>query len=181
MPAPSGCRSMRIPVIPPDLPQCGQLDGGRAPSPTSDSNDLIAGDQRTNRLARLAGNPAPEIIVPQRKAMLQRLFDALGSDNAAATHRGGGQQPPLKSLSDNHWGKQGRLPSENLLGKRVDYSAARDAWWPQSSDAPVRTAQEAWRSSCFQPFVIHRLDPRTRQHIKAAIKKEADSSAPMMR
>ena len=110
-----------VPVIPPDLRPMVQLDGGRLA--TSDLNDLYRRIiNRNNRLARLMELGAPEIIVRNRKRMLQEAVDAL-IDNGRRNGRpvtGPGNRA-LKSLSDLLKGKQGRF-RQNLLGKRVDYS-----------------------------------------------------------
>jgi DNA-directed RNA polymerase subunit beta' len=110
-----------IPVIPPDLRPMVQLDGGRFA--TSDLNDLYRRViNRNNRLQRLIGLHAPDIIVRNEKRMLQEAVDAL-FDNSKRKRGAvkGANSRPLKSLSDMLKGKQGRF-RQNLLGKRVDYS-----------------------------------------------------------
>ena len=110
-----------IPVIPPDLRPMVQLDGGRFA--TSDLNDLYRRViNRNNRLQRLIGLHAPDIIVRNEKRMLQEAVDAL-LDNSKRKRGAvkGANSRPLKSLSDMLKGKQGRF-RQNLLGKRVDYS-----------------------------------------------------------
>jgi len=110
-----------IPVIPPDLRPLVPLDGGRFA--TSDLNDLYRRVIiRNNRLKRLIEIKAPEVILRNEKRMLQEavdsLFDNSRKSNAVKTEA----NRPLKSLSDSLKGKQGRF-RQNLLGKRVDYSA----------------------------------------------------------
>ncbi len=110
-----------IPVIPPDLRPLVPLDGGRFA--TSDLNDLYRRVIiRNNRLKRLIENKAPEVILRNEKRMLQEavdsLFDNSRKSNAVKTEA----NRTLKSLSDSLKGKQGRF-RQNLLGKRVDYSA----------------------------------------------------------
>ncbi len=110
-----------IPVIPPDLRPMVQLDGGRFA--TSDLNDLYRRViNRNNRLNRLQGLSAPDIIIRNEKRMLQEAVDAL-FDNGKHKQRAvkGASSRPLKSISDMLKGKQGRF-RQNLLGKRVDYS-----------------------------------------------------------
>ncbi len=110
-----------IPVIPPELRPMVQLDSGRFA--TSDLNDLYRRTiNRNNRLNKLIALKAPDIIVKNEKRMLQESVDAL-FDNTRRRRvvRGVGNRP-LKSLSDTLKGKQGRF-RQNLLGKRVDYSA----------------------------------------------------------
>ncbi len=110
-----------IPVIPPDLRPLVPLDGGRFA--TSDLNDLYRRVIiRNNRLKRLIEIKAPEVILRNEKRMLQEavdsLFDNSRKSNAVKTEA----NRTLKSLSDSLKGKQGRF-RQNLLGKRVDYSA----------------------------------------------------------
>ncbi|MCR5763393.1 MAG: DNA-directed RNA polymerase subunit beta' [Treponema sp.] len=110
-----------IPVIPPELRPMVQLDGGRFA--TSDLNDLYRRViNRNNRLKRLQGLSAPDIIIRNEKRMLQEAVDAL-FDNTKRKQRvvKGASNRPLKSISDMLKGKQGRF-RQNLLGKRVDYS-----------------------------------------------------------
>ena len=110
-----------LPVIPPELRPLVPLDGGRFA--TSDLNDLYRRVIiRNNRLKRLIEIKAPEVILRNEKRMLQEavdsLFDNSRKSNAVKTE----SNRPLKSLSDSLKGKQGRF-RQNLLGKRVDYSA----------------------------------------------------------
>jgi len=111
-----------IPVIPPDLRPIVPLDGGR--HATSDVNDLYRRViNRNNRLKKLLELKAPEVILRNEKRILQEAVDAL-IDNSIRKASGAvnqAQRRPLKSLSDNLKGKQGRF-RQNLLGKRVDYS-----------------------------------------------------------
>ena len=113
-----------VPVIPPDLRPMVQLDGGRFA--TSDLNDLYRRViNRNNRLKKLIELGAPEVISRNEKRMLQEAVDAL-IDNSArrgqATMAATGKRRQLRSLADMLKGKQGRF-RQNLLGKRVDYSA----------------------------------------------------------
>ena len=109
-----------IPVIPPDLRPMVQLDGGRFA--TSDLNDLYRRViNRNNRLRRLQGLYAPDIIIRNEKRMLQEAVDALFDNTKRKKQVKGASNRPLKSISDMLKGKQGRF-RQNLLGKRVDYS-----------------------------------------------------------
>jgi len=109
-----------IPVIPPELRPMVQLDGGRFA--TSDLNDLYRRViNRNNRLKRLIGLNAPEIIIRNEKRMLQEAVDALFDNSKKKKVVKGSSNRPLKSISDMLKGKQGRF-RQNLLGKRVDYS-----------------------------------------------------------
>ena len=109
-----------IPVIPPDIRPMVQLDGGRFA--TSDLNDLYRRViNRNNRLKRLLELGAPDIIVRNKKRMLQEAVDALIDNGRRGRPVTGPNNRPLKSLSDMLKGKQGRF-RQNLLGKRVDYS-----------------------------------------------------------
>jgi len=110
-----------LPVIPPELRPLVQLDGGRFV--TSDLNDLYRRIiNRNNRLKKLMAINAPELIIKNEKRMIQEAVDAL-FDNGRREHPvRGARNRPLKSLSDKLKGKEGRF-RQNLLGKRVDYSA----------------------------------------------------------
>ena len=111
-----------LPVLPPDLRPMVALDGGRYA--TSDLNDLYRRViNRNNRLKKLLELKAPDVIIVNEKRMLQESVDAL-IDNAArfGSQEMSSQKRPLRSLADMLKGKQGRF-RQNLLGKRVDYSA----------------------------------------------------------
>ena len=109
-----------LPVIPPEIRPMVQLDGGRFA--TSDLNDLYRRViNRNNRLKRLIGLHAPDIIVRNEKRMLQEAVDALIDNGRRGRAVTGASSRALKSLSDMLKGKQGRF-RQNLLGKRVDYS-----------------------------------------------------------
>ncbi|MBR1445588.1 MAG: DNA-directed RNA polymerase subunit beta', partial [Alloprevotella sp.] len=110
-----------IPVIPPDLRPLVPLDGGRFA--TSDLNDLYRRVLiRNNRLKRLLDIKAPEVILRNEKRMLQEAVDSLFDNSRKSSAVKSDSNRPLKSLSDSLKGKQGRF-RQNLLGKRVDYSA----------------------------------------------------------
>ncbi len=110
-----------IPVIPPELRPLVPLDGGRFA--TSDLNDLYRRVIiRNNRLKRLMSIKAPEVILRNEKRMLQEAVDSLFDNTRKSTAVKTESNRPLKSLSDSLKGKQGRF-RQNLLGKRVDYSA----------------------------------------------------------
>ena len=109
-----------IPVIPPELRPLVPLDGGRFA--TSDLNDLYRRViNRNNRLKKLLELRAPDVIIRNEKRMLQEAVDALFDNGRRGRVLKGGNNRPLKSLSDTLKGKQGRF-RQNLLGKRVDYS-----------------------------------------------------------
>ena len=110
-----------LPVIPPELRPMIQLDGGRFA--TSDLNDLYRRIiNRNNRLKKLIELGAPSIIIQNEKRMLQEAVDALFDNGRRGRNITGAGNRPLKSLSSMLKGKQGRF-RQNLLGKRVDYSA----------------------------------------------------------
>ena len=110
-----------IPVIPPELRPLVPLDGGRFA--TSDLNDLYRRVIiRNNRLKRLIEIKAPEVILRNEKRMLQEAVDSLLDNSRKSSAVKSESNRPLKSLSDSLKGKQGRF-RQNLLGKRVDYSA----------------------------------------------------------
>ncbi len=144
-----------IPVIPPDLRPLVPLDSGNFA--TSDLNDLYRRIiNRNNRLKKLMELNAPEIIIRNEKRMLQQSVDALFDNGRSRRPVLGSSNRPLKSLADMIKGKQGRF-RENLLGKRVDYSARSViAVGPElklhQCGIPKRIALEL-----FQPFIIRRL------------------------
>jgi DNA-directed RNA polymerase beta' subunit len=110
-----------VPVIPPDLRPLVLLESGNFA--TSDLNDLYRRIiNRNNRLKKLMDLNAPEVIIRNEKRMLQQAVDALFDNNRCRRPVLGSSNRPLKSLTDMIKGKQGRF-RENLLGKRVDYSA----------------------------------------------------------
>jgi DNA-directed RNA polymerase subunit beta' len=144
-----------IPVIPPDLRPLVLLDSGNFA--TSDLNDLYRRIiNRNNRLKKLVDLNAPEVIIRNEKRMLQQSVDALFDNNRCKRPVLGSSNRPLKSLTDMIKGKQGRF-RENLLGKRVDYSARSvivvgpDIKLHQCG-LPKKIALEL-----FQPFIIRRL------------------------
>src|SRR5690606_31076418 len=144
-----------VPVIPPDLRPLVLLDSGNCA--TSDLNDLYRRIiNRNNRLKKLVDLNAPEVIVRNEKRMLQQSVDALFDNNRCKRPVLGSSNRPLKSLTDMIKGKQGRF-RENLLGKRVDYSARSvivvgpDLKLHQCG-LPKKIALEL-----FQPFIIRRL------------------------
>lgn len=155
-----------LPVIPPDLRPMVQLDGGRYAS--SDLNDLYRRViNRNNRLKKLLDLHAPEVIVRNEKRMLQEAVDALLDNSArrdqAITASTTGQRRFLKSLADMLKGKQGRF-RQNLLGKRVDYSARSvivvgPELRLEECGLPKRMALEL-----FKPFVINKLVEREIVH-----------------
>jgi DNA-directed RNA polymerase subunit beta' len=144
-----------VPVIPPDLRPLVLLDSGNFA--TSDLNDLYRRIiNRNNRLKKLVDLNAPEVIVRNEKRMLQQSVDALFDNNRCKRPVLGSSNRPLKSLTDMIKGKQGRF-RENLLGKRVDYSARSvivvgPELHLNQCGLPKKIALEL-----FQPFIIRRL------------------------
>ncbi len=147
-----------IPVIPPDLRPLVLLESGNFA--TSDLNDLYRRIiNRNNRLKKLMDLNAPEVIVRNEKRMLQQAVDALFDNNRCRRPVLGSSGRPLKSLTDMIKGKQGRF-RENLLGKRVDYSARSViVVGPElklnQCGLPKRIALEL-----YQPFIVRRLRER---------------------
>merc|ERR1739841_409437 len=147
-----------IPVIPPELRPLVPLDGGRFA--TSDLNDLYRRVIiRNNRLKRLVEIKAPEVILRNEKRMLQESVDSLFDNTRKSSAVKTESNRPLKSLSDSLKGKQGRF-RQNLLGKRVDYSAR----------SVIVVGPEMKLSECglpknmalelFKPFIFHRLEQK---------------------
>jgi DNA-directed RNA polymerase subunit beta' len=144
-----------IPVIPPDLRPLVLLDSGNFA--TSDLNDLYRRIiNRNNRLRKLVDLNAPEVIIRNEKRMLQQSVDALFDNGRCKRPVLGSSNRPLKSLTDMIKGKQGRF-RENLLGKRVDYSARSvivvgPRLKLHQCGLPKKIALEL-----YQPFIIRKL------------------------
>ncbi len=144
-----------VPVIPPDLRPLVLLESGNFA--TSDLNDLYRRIiNRNNRLKKLMDLNAPEVIIRNEKRMLQQAVDSLMDNGRCRRPVLGSNNRPLKSLSDMIKGKQGRF-RENLLGKRVDYSARSvivigPTMKLHQCGLPKRIALEL-----YQPFIIRRL------------------------
>ena len=147
-----------IPVIPPDLRPLVLLESGNFA--TSDLNDLYRRIiNRNNRLKKLMDLNAPEVIIRNEKRMLQQAVDALFDNGRCRRPVQGTANRPLKSLADMIKGKQGRF-RENLLGKRVDYSARSViVIGPElklhQCGLPKKIALEL-----YQPFIIRKLKER---------------------
>jgi len=144
-----------VPVIPPDLRPLVLLDSGNFA--TSDLNDLYRRIiNRNNRLKKLLDLNAPDVIIRNEKRMLQQAVDALFDNSRCKRPVQGPSNRPLKSLTDMIKGKQGRF-RENLLGKRVDYSARSvivvgPELHLHECGLPKKIALEL-----YQPFIIRRL------------------------
>lgn len=144
-----------VPVIPPDLRPLVLLESGNFA--TSDLNDLYRRIiNRNNRLKKLMDLNAPEVIIRNEKRMLQQAVDALFDNGRCRRPVLGSSNRPLKSLTDMIKGKQGRF-RENLLGKRVDYSARSViVVGPElklhQCGLPKKIALEL-----YQPFIIRKL------------------------
>lgn len=147
-----------IPVIPPDLRPLVLLESGNFA--TSDLNDLYRRIiNRNNRLKKLMDLNAPDVIIRNEKRMLQQAVDSLLDNSRCRRPVLGSNSRPLKSLSDMIKGKQGRF-RENLLGKRVDYSARSvivvgPNLKLHQCGLPKRIALEL-----YQPFIIRKLKER---------------------
>lgn len=147
-----------VPVIPPELRPLVPLDGGRFA--TSDLNDLYRRVIiRNNRLKRLIAIKAPEVILRNEKRMLQEsvdsLFDNSRKSNAVKTDA----NRPLKSLSDSLKGKQGRF-RQNLLGKRVDYSARSVIVVGPNLKMHECGMPKDMAAELYKPFIIRKLIER---------------------
>ncbi|MGH7142986.1 MAG: DNA-directed RNA polymerase subunit beta' [Planctomycetota bacterium] len=157
-----------IPVIPPDLRPLVPLESGNFA--TSDLNDLYRRViNRNNRLKKLQDLDAPGVIIRNEKRMLQQAVDALFDNSRCKRPVLGTGTRPLKSLTDMIKGKQGRF-RENLLGKRVDYSARSvivvgPDLKLNECGLPKKIALEL-----YQPFIIHRLKQTHTDTIKSAKK-----------
>ena len=165
-----------VPVLPPELRPLVPLDGGRFA--TSDLNDLYRRViNRNNRLKRLMELKAPDIIVRNEKRMLQESVDALFDNGRRGRVITGTNKRPLKSLSDMLKGKQGRF-RQNLLGKRVDYSARSvitvgPELMLHQCGLPKKMALEL-----FKPFIYHKLELYGHASTVKAAKKMVEKERP---
>ncbi|MEA1878076.1 MAG: DNA-directed RNA polymerase subunit beta' [Bacteroidota bacterium] len=167
-----------VPVIPPELRPLVPLDGGRFA--TSDLNDLYRRVIiRNNRLKRLIEIKAPEVILRNEKRMLQEsvdsLFDNSRKSNAVKTDA----NRPLKSLSDSLKGKQGRF-RQNLLGKRVDYSARSVIVVGPELDLHECGLPKDMAAELYKPFVIRKLIERGIVKTVKSAKKIVDRRDPVV-
>ncbi|MDX9854673.1 MAG: DNA-directed RNA polymerase subunit beta', partial [Tenuifilaceae bacterium] len=167
-----------VPVIPPELRPLVPLDGGRFA--TSDLNDLYRRVIiRNNRLKRLIEIKAPEVILRNEKRMLQEsvdsLFDNSRKSNAVKTDA----NRPLKSLSDSLKGKQGRF-RQNLLGKRVDYSARSVIVVGPELKMHECGLPKDMAAELYKPFVIRKLIERGIVKTVKSAKKIVDRKDPVV-
>src|SRR5690554_6686063 len=147
-----------LPVIPPDLRPLVPLDGGRFAS--SDLNDLYRRVIiRNNRLKRLIEIKAPEVILRNEKRMLQESVDSLFDNSRKSSAIKTESNRPLKSLSDSLKGKQGRF-RQNLLGKRVDYSARSVISVGPDLKLHECGLPKDMAAELYKPFVIRKLIER---------------------
>ena len=147
-----------LPVIPPDLRPLVPLDGGRFA--TSDLNDLYRRVLiRNNRLKRLLEIKAPEVILRNEKRMLQEAVDSLFDNSRKSSAVKSDSNRPLKSLSDALKGKQGRF-RQNLLGKRVDYSARSVIVVGPELKTGECGLPKLMAAELYKPFIIRRLIER---------------------
>ncbi|MDR3272253.1 MAG: DNA-directed RNA polymerase subunit beta' [Flavobacteriaceae bacterium] len=147
-----------LPIIPPDLRPLVPLDGGRFA--TSDLNDLYRRVIiRNNRLKRLMEIKAPEVILRNEKRMLQEAVDSLFDNTRKSSAVKSESNRPLKSLSDSLKGKQGRF-RQNLLGKRVDYSARSVIVVGPSLQLHECGLPKDMAAELYKPFIIRKLIER---------------------
>ena len=147
-----------LPVIPPDLRPLVPLDGGRFA--TSDLNDLYRRVIiRNNRLKRMIDIKAPEVILRNEKRMLQEAVDSLFDNSRKSSAVRSDNNRPLKSLSDSLKGKQGRF-RQNLLGKRVDYSARSVIVVGPELKMHECGIPKYMAAELYKPFIIRKLIER---------------------
>ena len=147
-----------VPVIPPDLRPLVPLDGGRFA--TSDINDLYRRVIiRNNRLKRLIEIQAPEVILRNEKRMLQEAVDSLFDNSKKSSAVKSESNRALKSLSDSLKGKQGRF-RQNLLGKRVDYSARSVIVVGPELNMHECGLPKFMAAELYKPFIIRKLIER---------------------
>ncbi len=167
-----------IPVTPPDLRPLVPLDGGRFA--TSDLNDLYRRVIiRNNRLKRLIEIKAPEVILRNEKRMLQEAVDSLLDNSRKATAIKSDANRPLKSLSDSLKGKQGRF-RQNLLGKRVDYSARSVIVVGPELKMHECGLPKDMAAELYKPFIIRKLIERGIVKTVKSAKKIIDRKDPVI-
>ncbi len=167
-----------VPVIPPDLRPLVPLDGGRFA--TSDLNDLYRrAIIRNNRLKRLIEIKAPEVILRNEKRMLQEAVDSLFDNSRKANAVKTENNRALKSLSDSLKGKQGRF-RQNLLGKRVDYSARSVIVVGPKLKIHECGIPKGMAAELYKPFVIRKLIERGIVKTVKSAKKIVDRKDPIV-
>jgi len=167
-----------IPVIPPELRPLVPLDGGRFA--TSDLNDLYRRVIiRNNRLKRLIEIKAPEVILRNEKRMLQEAVDSLFDNSRKSNAVKTDANRPLKSLSDSLKGKQGRF-RQNLLGKRVDYSARSVIVVGPELRLHECGLPKDMAAELYKPFIIRKLIERGIVKTVKSAKKIVDRKDPVV-
>jgi len=167
-----------IPVIPPELRPLVPLDGGRFA--TSDLNDLYRRVIiRNNRLKRLIEIKAPEVILRNEKRMLQEAVDSLLDNSRKVSAVKTESNRPLKSLSDSLKGKQGRF-RQNLLGKRVDYSARSVIVVGPELKMHECGLPKNMAAELYKPFIIRKLIERGIVKTVKSAKKIIDRKDPVI-
>ncbi|MBL4753004.1 MAG: DNA-directed RNA polymerase subunit beta' [Flavobacteriales bacterium] len=167
-----------VPVIPPELRPLVPLDGGRFA--TSDLNDLYRRVIiRNNRLKRLIEIKAPEVILRNEKRMLQESVDSLFDNSRKSSAVKADGNRPLKSLSDSLKGKQGRF-RQNLLGKRVDYSARSVIVVGPNLKLHECGIPKDMAAELFKPFIIRKLIERGIVKTVKSAKKFVDQKEPVV-
>ena len=167
-----------VPVIPPDLRPLVPLDGGRFA--TSDLNDLYRRVIiRNNRLKRLVEIKAPEVILRNEKRMLQEAVDSRLDNSRKSSAVKTDANRPLKSLSDSLKGKQGRF-RQNLLGKRVDYSARSVIVVGPELKMHECGLPKDMAAELYKPFVIRKLIERGIVKTVKSAKKIVDRKEPIV-
>ena len=167
-----------VPVIPPELRPLVPLDGGRFA--TSDLNDLYRRVIiRNNRLKRLIEIKAPEVILRNEKRMLQEAVDSLLDNSRKSSAVKTEANRPLKSLSDSLKGKQGRF-RQNLLGKRVDYSARSVIVVGPELKMHECGLPKNMAAELYKPFVIRKLIERGIVKTVKSAKKIVDRKEPVV-
>jgi DNA-directed RNA polymerase subunit beta' len=167
-----------VPVIPPELRPLVPLDGGRFA--TSDLNDLYRRVIiRNNRLKRLIEIKAPEVILRNEKRMLQESVDSLFDNSRKSSAVKTESNRALKSLSDSLKGKQGRF-RQNLLGKRVDYSARSVIVVGPDLKLHECGLPKDMAAELYKPFIIRKMIERGIVKTVKSAKKIVDKKEPVV-
>ncbi|MBQ0072928.1 MAG: DNA-directed RNA polymerase subunit beta', partial [Prevotella sp.] len=167
-----------LPVTPPELRPLVPLDGGRFA--TSDLNDLYRRVIiRNNRLKRLMEIHAPEVILRNEKRMLQEAVDSLFDNSRKSSAVKSESNRPLKSLSDSLKGKAGRF-RQNLLGKRVDYSARSVIVVGPELNMGECGLPKLMAAELYKPFIIRKLIERGIVKTVKSAKRIVDRREPII-
>lgn len=122
---------------------------------------------------------APEVILRNEKRMLQESVDSLFDNSRKASAVKTESNRPLKSLSDSLKGKQGRF-RQNLLGKRVDYSARSVIVVGPTLKLHECGLPKNMAAELYKPFIIRKMIERGIVKTVKSAKKIVDRKEPVV-